>query len=77
MTSEVTPGVGCSRCGSTESYVRHTRPIRGAIRRYRECLNCGRQIKTRELSEEEISALIAAHCATNSTVAEKSESAAK
>ncbi len=74
MTVQTSAGVGCSRCGSTESYVRCTRPIRGAIRRYRECLGCGKQIKTRELCEEDILALIEAGRSTNSTVQEKSAS---
>jgi len=41
-------GIVCGKCGGCQWRVTQTRPVRGAIRRYRVCRNCGRRRRTVE-----------------------------
>ena len=44
------PGVCCPTCGSTESSVKDSRGILGAVRRRRRCETCGERFTTYEIS---------------------------
>jgi hypothetical protein len=41
-------GLACRKCGCRHFKVVYTRPAPGAIRRLRECRNCGRRVVTTE-----------------------------
>jgi len=41
-------GLVCRKCGCTHFFVVYTRPIRGGIRRSRQCRHCGKRLITTE-----------------------------
>jgi transcriptional regulator NrdR family protein len=54
----VAVGIACSRCGSTRSFVTHTRPLAtGRIRRYRRCLACDSKFTTLEVRLRDLASM--------------------
>lgn len=51
MTDQEEVGISCPRCGCRELRTRRTMRVReGMIRRYRECVYCGRTMTTHEVT---------------------------